>query len=183
MSEPQLADRRDIIIDRLTSDYAAGAIEVEELERRIELALAAPSVAIVPAQKLRVVLGSIERTGPWAVPPQLAARVLWGNLLLDLRQAQLAPGVTTIEVNVTMGNVELVVPPGVSVEIEASSFLASIDDRIDTARSATRSVVRVVGRVKLGSLEVSSRYPGETRREARHRRRRSPFARRDLLRW
>jgi hypothetical protein len=32
-------------------------------------------------------------------------------------------------------------------------------------------VVRLTGRVKLGNLAVTSRYPGETRREARRRRR------------
>ena len=125
----------------------------------------------VREQKLRVVMGSIERTGPWAVPPQIAARVLWGNLLLDLRQAQLSPGVTTIEVNITMGNVELIVTPGVTVDVEASSFLGNVEDLNELARSSSGPVVRVLGRVKLGNLAVTSRYPGETRREA-HRRRR-----------
>lgn len=186
MNETQLADRRDLIIDRLSSEYATGAYEVEEYERRVALVHEAKTpaelealvpvaagMALVPAQQLRVVMGSIERTGPWAVPPQLAARVLWGNLLLDLRQAQLAPGVTTIEVNVTMGNVELVVPPNVTVEVGASSFLGNVEDRIDRAPAVGGPIVRVVGKVKLGNLEVSSRYPGETRREARRRIRRA----------
>ena len=195
MSEAQLADRRDIIIDRLTSDYAAGAFEVEELERRIALVHSAEtpaeldalvpvsqSVALVPVQNLRVVLGSIERTGPWAVPQQLEARVLFGNLLLDLRQAQLAPGVTTIEVNITMGNVELLVPPGVTIDIGASSILGNIEDLNEFARPSTGPVIRIIGRVKLGNLAVSSRYPGETRREA-HRRRRMARRWRRWHRW
>jgi hypothetical protein len=179
---------RDAIIDRLSTDYAHGAFEVEELERRLALVHAAqtpaelaalapePTTALVPSQRLRVVMGSIERTGPWAVPQHLSARVLWGNLLVDLRTARLAPA-TTIEVDVTMGNVEVLVPPGVDVEVDASSFMGNVEDRTQRSYAGT-SVVRIVGRVKLGNLEVSTRRPGETRRDARRRRRADRRARR-----
>jgi hypothetical protein len=178
---------RDAIIDRLSTDYAHGAFEVEELERRLALVHAAQTpaelaalvpepTALVPSQRLRMVMGSIERTGPWAVPQHLSARVLWGNLLVDLRTARMAPG-TTIEVDVTMGNVEVLVPPGIDVEVDASTFMGNVEDR--TERSyASGTVVRIVGRVKLGNLEVSTRRPGETRRDARRRRRADRRARR-----
>jgi hypothetical protein len=183
-----LTDHRDAIIDRLSSDYANGAFEVDELERRMalvhaartpaELEALAPAhtTALVPSQRLRVVMGSIERTGPWAVPQHLSARVLWGNLLVDLRTARLSPG-TTIEVDITMGNVEVLVPPGVEVEVDASSFMGNVEDRTERSYS-TPSVVRIVGRVKLGNLEVSTRRPGENRWEARRRRRAERRARR-----
>jgi hypothetical protein len=179
---------RDTIIDRLSTDYANGAFEIDELERRLALVHAAQTpaelealapaatTALVASQRLRVVMGSIERTGPWAVPQHLSARVLWGNLLVDLRTARLAPG-TTIEVDVTMGNVEVLVPPGVDVEVDASSFMGNVEDHTERSYS-TGNVVRIVGRVKLGNLEVSTRRPGETRREARRRRRADRRARR-----
>lgn len=188
-------EQRDHVIERLSSDYANGAFEVEELERRLALVHAAqtpaeldavvtdlrPTVALVPAQRVRVVMGSVERTGPWAVPHQLAARVFWGNLLLDLREARLAPGDTTIEVDVTMGNVEVIVPPGVEVAVEASSVLGNIEERTERfAAGGARPIVRIVGRVKLGNLEVSTRRPGESRRDARRRRR---AERRAYRRW
>jgi hypothetical protein len=179
-----LTDQRDHVIDRLTSEYANGSFEVEELERRLALVHAARTPAeldvlaparvtsLVPAQHLRVVFGSIERAGPWAVPAQLVARVLWGNLVLDLREARLAPGPTTIDVRVAMGNVEVIVPPGVDVEVDATSFLGNIEQRTEGTRvTGARTSVRVVGTVKLGNLEVSTRRAGETQREARRRRR------------
>jgi hypothetical protein len=181
-----MTDHRDLVIDRLTSDYANGHFEVEELERRLtlvhaaktpaeldalapELTLAAPVTALVPAQRVRVVLGSIERTGPWTVPQQLEARVVWGHLLLDLRAARLSPG-TVINVDVTMGNLEIIVPPDVAVEIDASSVMGHVEERTEPG-TATRAHVRVVGRVKLGNLEVVTLRYGETRRDARRRRR------------
>jgi hypothetical protein len=180
---------RDAIIDRLSTDYANGAFEIDELERKLALVHTAQTpaelealvpeartTALVASQRLRVVMGSIERTGPWAVPQHLSARVLWGNLLVDLRTARLAPG-TTIEVDVTMGNVEVLVPPGVDVEVDASSFMGNVEDHTERSYS-TGNVVRIVGRVKLGNLEVSTRRPGETRRDARRRRRADRRARR-----
>src|SRR5262245_13943854 len=134
MNDALLADRRDHIIDRLSSGYARGDFEVEELERRLGLVHAATTsseldalvtdvapatTALVSVQRMRVVMGSIERVGRWAVPQNLKARVICGNLELDLREAVLGRGVTTIDINVTMGNVEVNVPPGVAVEVEA----------------------------------------------------------------
>ena len=74
-------------------------------------------------------------------------------------------------------SVEVLVPPGIDVEVDASTFMGNVEDR--TERSyASGNVVRIVGRVKLGNLEVSTRRPGETRRDARRRRRADRRARR-----
>jgi len=179
----ELTERRDLVIDRLTTDYARGAFEVEELERRLALvhtatsageldALVTPQpLALVPTQHMRIVFGSIERIGPWDVPQQLTARVVCGNLVLDLREARLTPGVTEIDVNVTMGNIEVIVPPGVEVNVDATSFLGHIEERTERATTRATTTIRVVGRVKLGHLELSTLRLGETHREARWRRR------------
>jgi hypothetical protein len=197
MDDKLLTDRRDLVIDRLSSGYAQGLLEVEELERRLvrahdaqspreldelvtDLAPSAATTALVLAQRTRVTFGSVERTGPWAVPQQLSARVLCGHLLLDLREARLDPGVTTIEVHVTMGNVEVIVPPGVEVDVRASSFLGNAEERIERTAGVRGPVVQIVGRVRLGNLEVETRRPGETARDARRRRR---SERRAYRRW
>ena len=176
---------REQVIDRLSSGYAEGRFEVEELERRLAVAHAARTpaeldalvtdlvpvtTALVPAQKTRVLFGSLERTGPWTVPQELAARVVCGNLVLDLREAHMPPGVVTIDIRVTMGNVEVIVPPNVTVDVAASAMLGNVEERVE--RSATQNrLVRIVGRVKLGNLEVETRAPGEGRRDAKRRRR------------
>ena len=198
MSQPALADRRDHVIEQLSTGFAGDHFEVEELERRVALAHSAttpaeldalvtdldarsPAYALVPTKQLRVVLGSVERTGRWPVPQQLAARVWWGNLVVDLRDATFGAGVTTIDVHVTMGNVEIVVPPGVDVEVDASSFLANVDEHTTPGSSVTRSV-RITGRVVLGNLEISTLRRGETQRDARRSRRWGRRMRRRMLR-
>lgn len=196
-----LAAHRDRVIDQLSSGFAVDRLEVDELERRLALAHAADSpaaldslvtdlapstsgplapihTALVPAKRLRVILGSVERFGAWAVPQHLIARVVWGNLELDLRDAQLAPGVTTIELHVTMGNVELLVPRGLAVDVDAGAVLGHVEDRTEATTAPSR-LLRITGRVTLGNLEVTTVAYGETPREARrHRRWQRRFARR-----
>jgi hypothetical protein len=201
MNDALLTDRRDHVIDRLSSGFANGQFEVAELERRMALVHVAQTpaeldalvtdltpttaTALVQAQRIRLVMSSSERTGPWTVPAQLAARVVCGNLRLDLREARLAPAGTTIDVHITMGHVEVIVPPGIDVEVDVSSFLGNVEQRTERERAAIaaghRPLVRIVGRVKLGNLELSTMRLGETWRDARRRRRAERRAHRYLL--
>lgn len=179
-----IEEYRERIVESLSTGYANGALEVDELDRRLALVHTAnnageldalvtdlPRTALVAAEPIRIMFGSIERIGPWTVPQHLRARVVCGNLELDLRDAQLAPGVTTIEVDVTMGNVEVIVPPGMRIDVEASSFLGAVEERTERVPPLLPTALRIVGRVRLGHLEVSTRWCGETRRDARCRRR------------
>ena len=174
------AEHRDRVIEQLSYGFATEHFEVEELERRLGLAqqaetpaaldaliadlaptaLTTQTTTLVPAKKMRVIFGSVEKVGAWTVPPHLRARVFCGNLELDLRHAQLSD-VTTIEIDVTMGNVEVLVPAGVAVEIDADPTLASIED--ETNPGVVTKLVRIVGSVTLGSLEVETLARGETR--------------------
>ncbi len=186
MNNELLSEQRERIVESLSTGYANGAIEDDELERRLALVHAAQTpreldalvtdlvptqpTALVPAQRMRIVFGSVERIGPWTVPRQLRARVVCGNLELDLRDARMAPGVTTIEVDITMGNVEIVVPAGFEVDVQASSLLGAVEERTERVSGTAAGLLRVVGRVRLGHLGVSDRAPrgAFARRRARY---------------
>ena len=186
-------EHRDRVIDQLSAEFASDRLQVEELDRRLALAHAAETstaldalvtdlrpTALVPTKALRVVFGSVERVGVWTVPAQLTARVVCGNLLLDLREAILGAGVTTIDVSVTMGNVEVRVPPGVAVELDVNPTLGNVEDQSEPG-DWTR-VVHITGRVTLGNVEVATLLRHETHREARYRHRWERRARRRALR-
>ena len=107
---------------------------------------------------LRVVLGSAERRGAWPVPRQLDVSVLLGSVELDLRNAQLAPGLTVIDVDVTLGSVEIIVPPGMPVEIGMAARAASVDETTGFApHSEDTPVLRVIGEATLSSCEIVRR--------------------------
>lgn len=126
------------------------------------------------AKELRVTMGSIERRGAWDVPERLDVRVLWGNAELDLRDARMGSGLTTIDVLVKMGNVEIIVPPGMSVNVDVQTVAGNVSDaehiRSTIDGDADKPRLRVTGTVKLGNCEVITLYPGETRGDANRRR-------------
>ncbi|MBA3458654.1 MAG: HAMP domain-containing protein [Deltaproteobacteria bacterium] len=131
-----------------------------------------------PAKELRVTMGSIERRGTWSVPEHLDVRVLWGNCELDLRDAKLSPGATTIDVQITMGNFELIVPPGMNVTLDVQTVGGNVAEsehlKDSIAGEADAPRIRVTGKVKLGNCEVITLHRGETRadgaRRVRHER-------------
>jgi len=184
-----IRDRREQVIARLGECYATGVLEVEELERRLDRAhgartlaelevlvadLALATTALVPTAshaiddparaartQLSVIFGSVDRTGRWSVPRVLRLRVWWGNARLDLREASLGSGLTTIELGVRMGKLEVIVPPWLAVEVDVSSVLGSVEERhrIPPDPDPERPLVRFVGTVVLGRLELVS--PGK----------------------
>ena len=203
-----LRDRREQVIIRLSEAYAEDLFDVDELERRLDLAHGTASVAeldalvadlgpaVAPApgtmalvlagptaiddparletKKLRVIMSSVERRGRWSVPRALELRVLWGNAELDFRDASLGPGITTIHVRVFMGNLEVVLPPNLAIDVDVSSFAGSVTERhrVPPDADPARPLIRIVGTVRLGNLEITTRLPNETARDADKRERR-----------
>jgi hypothetical protein len=200
-----LRDRREQVIARISDGYAEDLLDVDELERRLDVAhraatvaeldelvadlapSTAPSTALVTAQRglvvddptrpatkrLRVIMSSIERRGRWTVPRDTQMSVFWGNAELDFRDASLGPGVTTVHVSVTMGNLEIVVPPWLAVDVDVSSFMGNVEERhrVPPDPDPSRPILRLEGAVRLGNLEIETRLPGETRGDARRRER------------
>ncbi len=207
-----LRDRREQVITHLSDGYAHDLFDVDELERRLDLAHGARSVAeldalvadLAPvtttalvvagptaiddpnrlaAKKQRVIMSSVERRGRWSVPRALDLRVFWGNAELDFRDASLGAGVTTIHVGVLMGNVEVILPPNLGIDVDVSSFAGAVTERhrVPPDADPARPLIRITGTVRFGNLEVTTRLSGETARDANRRERREERAQRKQL--
>ena len=73
-----------------------------------------------------------------------------------------------------MGSVEIIVPPGLYVECAGSAVMGSFEEQRQveaTPFGAGAPYLRVDGFALLGSVEIKYRYAGESKREARRRRR------------
>ncbi len=130
------------------------------------------ALARIDTQKsMTVILSSVNKDGPWQVPALLKVRSALGSSVLDFRQAQFDSTHTELRLHLSLGNVEIIVPPSVIVEIEATAILGSIE-RKGTAPPApvgNSPTLRITGLAILSSVEISTRLPGETSGDARRR--------------
>jgi len=128
--------------------------------------------------ELKVFMSSVERCGAWEVPQHLDVRVKLGNAELDLREAQLAEGTTTFDVDVNLGNLEIILPRDLAVEVDVSAFAGNVEEARGGQLVRGGRKLRIIGRVKFGNVELSRGEPdGEfcdrpaRRQRHRHRRR------------
>jgi hypothetical protein len=172
-------DRR---VDR--AHLATTIVELDAVLADLPTVAAPPSLATSPhamvvrddpnrAQSSRIwmVMGGIERKGQWMVPRTMSAICFWGGGSLDFRDADFGPGVTELNVVAIMGGLEIIVPPWLSVDVDASAIMGGFDERhrAPQAPDPGRPVLRVTGLVMMGGVEIETRLPGETKRDARRR--------------
>lgn len=132
------------------------------------------SAANVKERELVVaVLGGSSRKGRWAPARSNLAIAVCGGAELDFREAAMGPGVTDLRVFALWGGVEIIVPPGLNVESHGIALLGGFEQSGDTLHHPDPSAptLRISGVAVMGGVDVKVRYPGETARDARQRRR------------
>ena len=118
---------------RLTSDeHASGsrrhsARTLEELAVLTALDLVAPTrsrCAWTAAGRCTAVFGGHRREGRWVVPERLAVAAVFGEALLDFREAVLQSPRVIVYATVICA-AEIVVPDGITVEVSGTSVASS----------------------------------------------------------
>jgi Domain of unknown function (DUF1707) len=185
---------RDAVAHRLQEAFAEGRLDDEEFDLRMRAALTAklntelePLTADLPAGTERpatvapaVVAGprpgkfavayksTIRRGGRWRVPERFSTIVYKGNGRLDLRAAELSAPVTTLFTVAYKSHVDVLVPPGVRVELEGFGVSKgwSAEEELERLLPADAPVVHVRGIGYKGTIEVSTK-PGDSGGSAR----------------
>ncbi len=174
-------DEIDVVVDDLLdpgtslmpSDPASGAL--------VPASAGAPGVLVatnngdVPEDRqLVAIFGEQRQGGAWLVPRQIDSFTMFAGTELDFREAQLAPGVTVIDLKVMFGGVKIIVPPGLAVECGVMAIFGGVDRDPTIPESAAGEHtprLSVTGFVMFGGVEIRERLPGESGRQARKRRR------------
>jgi len=171
------AERREAAA-RLKQACVEGRLTLEEFGERVGRALAArthaeldeitrdlPAPHTGPADARRkpitatvAVLASADRTGTWRIGEMSRAIAVMGECKLDLRRAAISAAVTTIRAHVVMGNLKVIVPEGVDVDLDAMVIMGSRKLVLSGPPPAPGApLVRVEGLVLMGELTVRDR--------------------------
>jgi|GEM_PF-212978 len=101
------------------------------------------------------VMSSSKRRGTWRIDKPIGAVAVMGDVLLDLRQAEVRTGVVDIMATAIMGDVKIIVPDGVDVEIDGITIMGDKKVQVIEAPPGTNAPrVRVAAYVLMGSVKV-----------------------------
>jgi hypothetical protein len=180
---PRASDaERERVAGLLRDAPAEGRITLEELSERLELAWAARTrreldtvvedlsdrdaalTGTRPARAARwivAVIGNDERSGRWRPGEDTRALALIGDCTLDLRQADVEGGELRIAAIAVIGDVRVVVPPGVAVELDGISLLGDKKYRVGELPAPPPGAprVRVTAYAVVGDVTVMSEPP------------------------
>lgn len=175
--------QREQVVKLLSEAFAADRLPVEELDRRLALVYRAQQVheldlllvdparpgvsladehrlvandAVIPDRGvLLAFMGGFEAKGGWLVPRHLKVWAIMGGGDLDLREARFSPGVTQIDVVAFMGGVDLLLPPGVRMEVTGAGFLGGFAQEAGIpVEDPYAPVVRVSGAAIAGGVDI-----------------------------
>ena len=130
--------------------------------------------ALAPTPKrFRSWFGSVERRGAWVVPGELAVSSVFGSTVIDFREARFSAQRIVLDAHVVFGSLEIIVPPQLAVEADGSGIFGSIESHGGAAvADPDRPLLHVRGTAVFGSIEITTRLPGESAGDARRRRKR-----------
>lgn len=166
--ELTLAQLRDAATEgRLTlddfsqrTDFALRAISREQLSEVVADLPAAPALApgrqLLPGSPSVVgILGSAKRKGRWRVGHELHAVAILGECKIDLREAIIDAEVISVDALCIMGNIEIIVPEGVEVELQGVAILGTKELKVGDARPFTSGpLVQVTGLCVMGEIKI-----------------------------
>ncbi len=131
----------------------------------------APALSVPPEKRYLALMGEVRKQGLWVVPSQLSARAWMGAIRLDLREAQIPQGGVDIDASAVMGEVLIILPPGLRAEVDGFAVMGEFSDRSGGgAGTPGGPVIRVTGSAIMGSVRAETRLPNESVLEAWKRR-------------
>lgn len=162
---------REHVAGLLGAHFEAGRLSVDEYETRSGAAAVAvtradlngllldlPGAEVV---RTREVLewtssrGDLKRRGDWLVPPRIVVSSRFGDVKLDLRTARFMGPTVTIEVDMWVGDVDLRLPPGATVDLDdVRVHVGSVKDKVGPAERRGDPHVVVCGTLWVGDVKA-----------------------------
>jgi hypothetical protein len=112
-------------------------------------------------ERIATVLSSAARRGEHHLPESLALLVVMGSYKLDLREAIWPSDLLDIEVQVVLGQIEIILPPGTHVDDRMARMMSSVDHKKRPRKEqyGRGLTVRLFGDVILGQVDMIEDVP------------------------
>ncbi|MFJ8631735.1 DUF1707 domain-containing protein [Streptomyces sp. NPDC093568] len=127
------------------------------------------------------VMSGFQRKGRWTAPKRFNCFAFWGGGEIDLREANFADREIVINCVAIMGGMEVIVPPGVEVEVRGIGIMGGFDHPEETAQDEPQPGaprVIVTGFAFWGGVGVERKLTRAQKQELREERRREKLERR-----
>ncbi len=153
------------------------AASVEELEAAVR-GLPEQTAAVTSADSARWlvgVFGGTEQRGRWRLSSRLRIVAVLGGVTMDLGMAQPEASESLVSIVAVLGGVEIIAPPGVSIQLSGFSLLGGkSDERSGGPPLPGSPLVRVRCVTFLGGVKVKDRPPRRNLLEVIRARRSTP---------
>lgn len=139
----------------------------QQAQRHNPYGLAHPALApdeMIPAHRGAVSMWTnVKRNGDWILPRVFRAVAVMGGVELDLRNARMGAGMSTIEVRAFWGSIDILVPNDVHVDCDVDAPAGSAEVKYETPSLAAPDAprLRITGTVIMASVNVKV-VPRET---------------------
>jgi hypothetical protein len=115
----------------------------------------APAVPPPPVERISAIMGDNKRAGRWRVDRPISAVCVMGDVEIDLRGAEVPLGLVDITAIVIMGDIKIIVPDGVDVQLSGTTIMGDKSVKVEEAPPGRRvPVVRVQATVFMGDLKI-----------------------------
>lgn len=109
-------------------------------------------------KRYAAIFSTIEKKGAWNPAPKIDARVVMGNILYDLREAAIPAQGIDLDVDVIMGDLKVLLPPGLGADVDCSTFMGTVTDKSRPPLPGAPTV-RITGTTFMGSITVITKVP------------------------
>lgn len=184
---------REAVVERLKWASVEGRLSLSELTERTEAAYTAathaqlelltsdlpgtrdarahaPMAPMGEPRKRRwfvAVMGDSKRRGKWKIDRELGAVAVMGDVLLDLREAEVRTNEVDIVATAVMGDVKIIVPDGVEVDLEGIAIMGDKKVRVvEAPEGMDVPVIRVKAYAVMGDVKVIGDSQAEPIRRA-----------------
>lgn len=103
-------------------------------------------------------MSEVRKEGTWTPTRVIVANTFMGNVTLDFRETEIPAGGVDIYTDVIMGELKVILPPGLPADVDCSSFMGAVTDK-SKAGVAGAPTIRITGGTVMGAITVVTKVP------------------------